>query len=125
VRVPHGSRKYGRSGYTPRTLLRHALNMLTGFSTRPLQLASLAGFAFACLGLAVLTFVLVNWLLRGSEVPGFTFLASTIAVFSGAQLMALGIIGEYLARMYSRTIERPAYVVRDELVNQRGIGPQP
>ena len=50
---------------------------------------------------------------RGSTVPGFFFLASIIAIFSGAQLFALGIIGEYLARMHFRSMERPAYVVHE------------
>ncbi len=91
-------------GYTPRKLVRHALNMMTGFSTRPLQLASLMGFAFALFGFLILAYVLIRWLLQGSTVPGFAFLASIIAIFSGAQLIALGIIGEYLARIHSRTI---------------------
>ena len=111
--VPHAPRLQGASGYTPRKLVRHALNMLTGFSTRPLQLASLMGFAFALFGLLILAYVLLRWLLHGSAVPGFAFLASIIAIFSGAQLLALGIIGEYLARMHARTMERPPYVVRD------------
>lgn len=111
VRVRHEARKYGQSGYTPRKLVRHALNMMTGFSTRPLQLASLMGFGFALFGLAILAYVLIRWLMQGSAVPGFAFLSSIIAIFSGAQLMALGIIGEYLARMHFRTMERPPYVV--------------
>jgi undecaprenyl-phosphate 4-deoxy-4-formamido-L-arabinose transferase len=116
VRVRHEARKYGQSGYTPRKLVRHALNMMTGFSTRPLQLASLMGFGFALFGLAILAYVLIRWLLQGSAVPGFAFLASIIAIFSGAQLMALGIIGEYLARMHFRTMERPPYVVAKKTV---------
>jgi hypothetical protein len=87
--------------------------MTTGFSTRPLQLASLIGFSFSLFGLIILTYVLIGWILHGSTVPGFAFLASIIAIFSGAQLMALGIIGEYLARMHLRTMERPPYVIRD------------
>lgn len=113
VPVPHAPRQGGASGYTPRKLVRHALNMLTGFSTRPLQLASLMGFIFALFGLVILAYVLIRWMLHGSAVPGFAFLASIIAIFSGAQLLALGIIGEYLARMHARTMERPPYVVRD------------
>lgn len=116
VKVRHGARKYGKSGYTPRKLVRHALNMMTGFSTRPLQLATLMGFGFALLGLAILAYVLIRWLLEGSAAPGFAFLASIIAIFSGAQRMALGIIGEYLARMHMRTIERPAYVIANKTV---------
>jgi undecaprenyl-phosphate 4-deoxy-4-formamido-L-arabinose transferase len=76
-----------------------------------MQLASLVGFAFTLFGLIVLAYVLGVYLTRGGSVPGFTFLASIISIFSGAQLFALGILGEYLARMYSRTMGRPAYVV--------------
>jgi undecaprenyl-phosphate 4-deoxy-4-formamido-L-arabinose transferase len=89
--------------------------MLTGFSTRPLQLASLMGFTFALFGLIILGYVVVRWLFLGSAVPGFAFLASIVAIFSGAQLLALGVIGEYLARMHSRTMERPAYLVCEVL----------
>ena len=112
VRIRHEARKFGESGYTPGKLVRHALNMMTGFSTRPLQLASFMGFLVAIFGLIILTYVLVQWLLQGSAVPGFAFLASIIAIFSGTQLLALGIIGEYLARMHFRTMERPTFVVR-------------
>jgi len=56
----------------------------------------------------------------GSSVPGFPFLASIIAIFSGAQLFALGIIGEYLARMHFRTMDRPPYMVREQ-VGQREV----
>jgi len=115
IKVRHEARKLGESGYTPRKLLRHTLNMMTGFSTRPLQIASVIGFGFAFFGVAILAYVLIRWMLQGSAVPGFAFLASMIAIFSGAQLLALGIIGEYLARMHSRTMERPSYVIRDTL----------
>lgn len=118
VRVRHEARKFGVSGYTTRRLIRHALNLMTGFSTRPLQFASIIGFAFACFGLAILVYVLSGWLVQGSAVPGFAFLASIIAIFSGAQLMALGIIGEYLARMYLRTMEQPSYIVRETATHE-------
>ncbi|MDT8421976.1 MAG: glycosyltransferase [Desulfuromonadales bacterium] len=111
VRVRHEDRRFGESGYSTRQLVRHALNMMTGFSTRPLKLASLTGFGFALFGVLVLVYVLAQWILHGSAVPGFAFLASIIAIFSGAQMMAVGVMGEYLARMHLRTMERPAYVV--------------
>ena len=115
VPVRHEPRKHGQSGYTPGKLVRHAFNMMTGFSIRPLQVASIIGIGFGLFGLAVLGYVLIRWLLHGSAVPGFAFLASIIAIFSGAQMLALGIIGEYLARMHFRTMERPPYVVRQEV----------
>ena len=114
VPVRHEQRKFGESGYTTGKLIRHALNMMTGFSTRPLQIASLIGFGFALFGFAVLAYVLIRWLLQGSTVPGFAFLACIVAIFSGVQLLALGIIGEYFARMHFRTMDRPAYTVRDQ-----------
>jgi undecaprenyl-phosphate 4-deoxy-4-formamido-L-arabinose transferase len=89
--------------------------MMTGFSTVPLQFASLVGFLFTLFGIAVLVYVLGRYLVRGGSVPGFPFLASIIALFSGAQLFALGIMGEYLARMHFRMMERPSYVVRESL----------
>jgi undecaprenyl-phosphate 4-deoxy-4-formamido-L-arabinose transferase len=112
ITVHHDPRRAGVSGYTLRKLISHALNMMTGFSVLPLQLASFIGFSFTVFGLLTLAFVISRYLLYGSPVPGFPFLASIIAVFSGAQLFALGIIGEYLARMHFRMMDRPAYTVR-------------
>jgi undecaprenyl-phosphate 4-deoxy-4-formamido-L-arabinose transferase len=111
VSVRHDDRSVGVSGYTMRKLINHALNMMTGFSTLPLQMASVMGFVFALFGLGVLAYVLGRYLLIGSSMPGFPFLASIIAIFSGVQLFALGIFGEYLARMHFRSMERPAYTV--------------
>jgi len=77
-----------------------------------LQLASLIGFGCTLFGLAVFLYVFIRYCLEGS-VPGFPFLASIIAIFSGAQLFALGVIGEYLARMHFRMMNRPAYAIRN------------
>jgi glycosyltransferase involved in cell wall biosynthesis len=113
VKVRHDPRATGTSNYTFMMLVRHALNMMTGFSTWPLQLASLLGFTFTGFGLFVLCYVVGRYLISGTSVPGFPFLASLIAVFSGAQMFALGIMGEYLARMHFRSMERPVYTVRN------------
>jgi undecaprenyl-phosphate 4-deoxy-4-formamido-L-arabinose transferase len=115
VAVSHQPRKYGQSNYTFRKLVRHALNMITGFTVLPLQVASLIGFLFFGFGMLVLIYVVGRYLLEGTPVEGFPFLASIIALFAGAQLFALGIIGEYLARMYLRSMDRPVYTVRTTL----------
>ncbi len=112
VEVEHAPRQYGTSNYTVAKLIRHALNMITGFSVLPLQIASLIGFALAVFGAVVLIYVVGRALLFGIVVPGFAFLASIIAIFSGAQLFALGMIGEYLARIHFRTMDRPVYTLR-------------
>ena len=111
VAVEHRPREIGRSNYTFRTLLIHGLTMMTGFSTLPLRFATFVGFGVTLFGFAILAFVLITYIVRGDSVPGFPFLASIIAIFSGAQLFALGIMGEYLARVHVRVMERPAYAV--------------
>jgi undecaprenyl-phosphate 4-deoxy-4-formamido-L-arabinose transferase len=108
--VRHDERSLGESGYTLRKLITHAINMMTGFSTLPLQMASVMGFIFSIFGFGLLLYLLGRYFAFGGVVPGFTFLASVIVIFSGVQLFALGIFGEYLARMYSRAMERPSYI---------------
>jgi hypothetical protein len=77
-----------------------------------LRLASWIGFIMTIFGLGVFIYVLVIYFTAGS-LPGFPFLASIISLFSGAQLFALGIFGEYLARMFDRSMDRPPYVIRE------------
>ena len=100
IPVRHDPRRSGTSNYNFTKLTRHVINMMTGFSTLPLRLASLVGFGFTMFGLVILIYVVGVYLIQGESVPGFPFLASIVAIFSGAQLFALGIIGEYLARMH-------------------------
>lgn len=110
--VRHDPRTIGTSNYTFKKLVTHALNMMTGFSVVPLQAASVLGFVCALLGLLLLCYVLGRYLIEGGSVPGFPFLASVIVIFSGAQLLCLGIFGEYLARMHFRLMDRPTYVIK-------------
>lgn len=112
VQVHQERRLTGTSNYTVGKLLSHAMNMMTGFTTIPLQLASVVGLIFTIFGFFVLCFVVVRYFIDGTNTPGFPFLASLIAIFSGAQLFALGIFGEYLARIHSRALDRPSYSVR-------------
>ena len=114
ISVPHHPRKYGESNYTFAKLLRHAANMMTGFTVLPLQVASWIGFTFTAFGFLILGYVLTRWFLYGSVVPGFAFTACEIAIFSGIQLFSLGIIGEYLARMHLRSLDKPTYVIAEE-----------
>jgi undecaprenyl-phosphate 4-deoxy-4-formamido-L-arabinose transferase len=111
IKVRQDKRTAGASSYTLRKLINHAFNMMTGFSTLPLQMASVMGFVFGLFGFLLLVYVIVRYLMDGGSVPGFAFLASMIAIFSGVQLFCLGIFGEYLARMHFRAMERPPYVV--------------
>ena len=114
VPVTHMLRQTGTSNYTFAKLVIHAINMATGFSTLPLRIASVVGFSFTLFGVFVLVYVVSRYLMAGTPVAGFPFLASIIAIFSGVQLFSLGIIGEYLARMHLRLMDRPSYVIREK-----------
>ena len=115
VAVDHYAREDGGgTTYTMRKRVSMAFDLITGFSTLPLKVASLVGFFFTLFGIGLLAYVLGVYFLIGGTVPGWVFLACSIAIFSGAQMFALGIVGEYLSRMFTRTMERPPYAVAEE-----------
>jgi undecaprenyl-phosphate 4-deoxy-4-formamido-L-arabinose transferase len=97
--------------------------VLTAFSTAPLRVASLLGLLMTLFGAAILAYVVLTYFLEGS-VPGFPFLASLGAIFGGAQLFALGILGEYLAQIFERSMHRPTYTIA-ATTDQSADNPQP
>jgi len=114
VVVRQEPRAEGSSTYSFGRLLALAATVTVAYSTGPLRLASFVGLACTVFGLGVLLYVLYIYFRYGG-VEGFTFLVSIIAIFSGGQLFSLGIIGEYMARIFDRSIDRPAYVVATEV----------
>ena len=89
--------------------------MLTGFTTRPLRVMSLIGVATVVFGAGVLVYVLGYYIVNEGDVPGFPFLASIITLFAGVQLLSLGTIGEYMARIHMRTMGLLSCTVREEV----------
>jgi glycosyltransferase involved in cell wall biosynthesis len=112
-RVRMEDRAEGRSNYTPRMLFKHAANMLTGYSTTPLRLVGYLGFACALFGLLLFGVIIYKFATGATTVPGFTSIASMIALFSGAQMLAIGVLGEYVGRLHSGSMGRPTYVIRE------------
>jgi glycosyltransferase involved in cell wall biosynthesis len=115
IPVEHHARRVGRSRYTLSKLMLLAFNMLTGYSTLPLRLASGVGLTTSLLGLLMFFYVVIRRLFQTTYVPGFAFVASEIALFGGLQLFAIGVIGEYMARLHFRTMGKPPYVIREEV----------
>jgi undecaprenyl-phosphate 4-deoxy-4-formamido-L-arabinose transferase len=110
VTVEEAPRTVGKSNYNLFKLIKVSLLVLTSYTTIPLRFASIIGFLFTLFGMGVLIYVLTIYFTAGS-IPGFPFLASTVIIFSGVQLFALGIIGEYLARVFERTGGKHTYVI--------------
>ncbi len=115
IYVEHHPRRDGKSSYSLGKLSLLAFDLLTGYSVLPLRIASGIGLTTALMGLLVFLFVVVRRLVEPLYVPGFAFLASEVALFAGLQLFAIGVIGEYVARLHFRTMGKPSYVIRDEV----------
>jgi len=115
TRVKRNPRTIGKSTYTLRKLVSHTVNITLSFSSLPLRFASLLGAVFLLFGFVLLVFVIIRYFTEGTSVPGFPFLASIVTIFSGAQMFALGIIGEYLARVFNWTLQKPTYAVREQI----------
>jgi len=113
VLVRHEERSTGKSNYTLRKLVRFMIDTATGYSTVPLRLATSLGFFMLFFGAAVLVYVISRPLLTGESVAGFPFLASTVTIFAGTQLLVLGILGEYIGRMHFRVMNRPTYFIAE------------
>lgn len=114
----HAPRTVGHSNYNARRLIRLWLNMFTGFSVKPLRIASLLGFLMSATGLALAVFFMISWLVggifRSQDIPpGWASLIITITIFAGLQLSVLGMIGEYLGRVLQTTNRTPQFVVRE------------
>ncbi|HTQ15490.1 MAG TPA: glycosyltransferase family 2 protein [Rhizomicrobium sp.] len=99
-------------------LANFALDGITSFSIAPLRLASLAGFAASLFGFAYAAWLVVRTTVLGVDVPGYASLMVMIMVLGGVQLLCLGLIGEYLGRLYVEAKGRPLYVVADIFENQ-------
>lgn len=112
LEVVHAPRTGGRSGYTPRKLVRLALSLLFDFSVMPLRLAGVLGAVLCLLGVVLLAEVVVEVFLVGQRQLGWASLMSALAIFSGAQLLMLGIIGEYVGRAFMTVSGKPQSLVR-------------
>jgi undecaprenyl-phosphate 4-deoxy-4-formamido-L-arabinose transferase len=115
VSCAHHGREHGRSGYTLRKLVSLWLNMFTNFSILPLRLTSLCGVAVALLGIGLAVAFLIERLCNPELQRGWASLIVTLLVISGIQLIALGMIGEYLGRLFLMDSGRPQFVVRERV----------
>lgn len=113
VEVEMAPRMHGPSNYTPRLLARHTLNMVLGYSRAPLRFVIYLGIACGVLGVVLLGTILYQYFTDRIQVAGFTTLASMIAIFSSAQMLAVGILGEYIGRIHAANAGRPTYIVRE------------
>jgi polyisoprenyl-phosphate glycosyltransferase len=109
-------RKHGTSKYTIRKMMRFALDGITSFSSKPLRISLYFGFVVFLLGLAYSVFALVNYF-RGHTLPGWTSQLVSILILGGVQLVSIGILGEYIARIFKESKNRPMYIIGNSVGN--------
>jgi len=102
----------GETKYPLRKMVRFALDALTGFSSAPLKLASHAGLWLAAGSVLIVAYILFGWL-SGRTVPGWTSLMLVVVVLGAVQMLVLGLMGEYIGRLYSQAKQRPLYIVQE------------
>ena len=117
VGVPYsvGERSVGASKWNPRRLVHFAIDGLTSFSNLPLKVWSYLGLFVSLIAVGYATVFFIKTLIFGADVPGFPTLVISIMMLSGAQLISLGVIGEYLARVYDEVKGRPLYIVAEQI----------
>lgn len=108
-----GARFAGNSRFPLRRLVAFAIDGLTSFSTAPLRLAVYIGTLISMAALGAAGYFLVRTLVQGTDVPGFPSLMVSIMFFSGLQLVFLGVLGEYIGRIFDEVKRRPLYIVRE------------
>jgi len=104
----------GETKYTARRMLRFSLDAISSFSWVPLQAATILGFLFSAIALFTIP-VVIALRLAGETIPGFATVLCLILLIGGIQLITVGIIGEYVGRIYDEVKHRPLYVVRDRV----------
>lgn len=114
VAYDRDERADGRTSYSLRKMLRLALDAVTSFSTRPLRIASLIGLGFGFLGFIGVAYAVFGWA-TGQTVPGWTSVIVVVLLLGGIQLFVIGILGEYLGRLYLEAKRRPLFVIQQVL----------
>jgi len=133
VAVPYmpQARAHGQSHFNPFRLVSLSLDALTAFTTWPLRAVSVAGFVFAALALAYGAWLAVSYLAWGNDVSGWTTIVVSLMLFVGIQLISVGILGEYIGRIFEEVKRRPLYIVEQQLgqgleqARDQGFGADP
>jgi len=112
ISIRHEARLAGRSRYSPLRFMQLGFDLMTGFSLVPIQLVSLAGIGVALLGIAFGAYLLLRRLVLGPESEGLFTLFAILFVFVGILIFAVGLVGEYVGRIYAEVRRRPSYIVR-------------
>ena len=111
-------RHAGKTKWSTRKLFKYALEGIISFSTKPLRFATYVGFLSSVLSVIYMLEVILEKFMFGIDVPGYATIVVLVLLLGGLQLFCLGVLGEYLAKMYIQVKDRPVYIVREKLSHQ-------
>jgi polyisoprenyl-phosphate glycosyltransferase len=114
VTVQHSARTEGRSGYNVSKILKLSFNMLTNFSAFPIRIVSCLGVIFSAYGFGLGIYFFIKNFVTNIPVTGYASLMVAITIFSGVQLLTIGVIGEYIARVHMNINKKPQYVIKEK-----------
>lgn len=117
VEFDRDARKYGTTGYPLRKMIRFAIDGITAFSDVPLKIATTAGFVVSGFSLLVIIYALISHFILNQTITGWTSLIISSMFIGGIQLIAIGIIGEYISRINTTVRKRPLYIVEEMKVD--------
>jgi undecaprenyl-phosphate 4-deoxy-4-formamido-L-arabinose transferase len=118
IEINHYKRKHGKSNYTFKKLLNLSIETILGYSTLPLRLSTYLGILVTLSGIMFLSFIFFISLISTNEPEGYFSTIATVTVFSGVQLISLGIIGEYLRKIHINSMRKPTFVIRNVLTRE-------
>lgn len=112
-------RAYGSSKWNPHKLFKYAMEGIVSFSTKPLKLATFLGLFLSLLSGIYLLVVLCQKIFIGIGIPGYPTIITLILLLGGIQLFCIGIIGEYISKIYMESKDRPIYIIKEEISNDK------
>ena len=119
IKVEHSQRAYGKSGYTLKKLLQVWSSMFTGFSVVPLRLSLILGSMLSILGFIFALLTFIERIIDNTVPSGYATLIIIVTIFSGAILIALGLLGEYVGRIFVSLNKKPQFTIRDSWSNKK------
>lgn len=111
-------RENGKSKWNFKSLLKYAIEGIVAFSTTPLKVSTFSGSVFSAMAIVYMIFVIIQKLVSGNDVPGYTTIVVLVLFLGGVQLISIGLIGEYLSKMYIQVKNRPVYLIKEYLDTQ-------
>ena len=119
IKVEHSQRAYGKSGYTLKKLLQVWSSMFTGFSVVPLRLSLILGSMLSILGFIFALLTFIERIIDNTVPSGYATIIIAVTIFAGAILIALGLLGEYVGRIFISLNKKPQFTIRDSWSNKK------